>query len=365
MDLIQSKINYRTMQSLRILSICCSLFLFSSCKPSKKDDFNRTVLLSNAYSSIITPKFQNFHASAVALKASADAFLLNPNALLLDSLKQRFSSAYMAFQAVEVYTFTPSMDLWSALNSFPPDTTQINANVQSGSYNLAAVNNIRAKGLPAIDYLLFSQNSAATIAAFSVTNRKQYLDDLVIEINDKSAAAFNGWSNFEADFTTANGTDIGSSVGMLVNDLSFELERNRRERVGNALGYIGVVSGGVLLPSAVEGFYSESSKELLIENLQQMKLLYTGGSGIGFDDYLSEIGADYNGTPLSTEIFNQFERTILAAQNVPVKFSDAVSSHNAEMQTLFLDLKKLVVLIKVDMSSQLGVVINYSDNDGD
>nr|MBP7390367.1 hypothetical protein [Chitinophagales bacterium] len=79
----------------------------------------------------------------------------------------------------------------------------------------------------------------------------------------------------------------------------------------------------------------------------------------------SEIGADYNGTPLSTEIFNQFERTILAAQNVPVKFSDAVSSHNAEMQTLFLELKKLVVLIKVDMSSQLGVVINYSDNDGD
>ncbi len=152
---------------------------------------------------------------------------------------------------------------------------------------------------------------------------------------------------------------------MLVNDLSFELERNRRERVGNALGYIGVVSGGVLLPSAVEGFYSESSKELLIENLQQMKLLYTGGSGIGFDDYLSEIGADYNGTPLSTEIFNQFERTILAAQNVPVKFSDAVSSHNDEMQTLFLELKKLVVLIKVDMSSQLGVVINYSDNDGD
>jgi hypothetical protein len=91
---------------------------------------------------------------------------------------------------------------------------------------------------------------------------------LVTEISDKAAVAFNGWSNFEADFTTANGTDIGSSVGMLVNDLSFELERNRRERVGNALGYIGVVSGGVLLPSAVEGFYSESSKVLLIENLQ-------------------------------------------------------------------------------------------------
>jgi predicted lipoprotein len=311
------------------------------------------------------PKFQNFQTAAVALKASADAFMLSPDAAKLDSLKEDYYNAYRAFQAVEVYTFTPSMDLITALNSFPPDTVQINANIQSGTYNLSAVNNIRAKGFPAIDFLLFGKNESETVSAFAQANRQQYLSDIVQEIFSKASSASSGWGSFESDFVNASGTDVGSSVGMLVNDLSFDMERNRRERVGNALGYIGTVSGGTLVPDAVEAYYSGYSKELLIENLQQLKLLYEGGSGQGFDDYLSRLGADYYGTPLATEISNQFDKAIQAAQNVPVTFSVAVTANNAEMQALFLELKKLTVMIKVDMSSQLGVVINYSDNDGD
>lgn len=353
------------MYMLRVVVACCCIVLLDSCKPGSKDDFDRKALLSNLHNNIITPRFENFHASADALKASADAFVLSPDVAKLDSLREAYYAAYKAFQAVEVYTFTPSMDLITVLNSFPPDTTQINANIQSGSYNLSAVNNIRAKGFPAVDFLLFGKNQAETVNAFAPANRKQYLTDVVQEISDKAASSANGWNNFEADFVNASGTDVGSSVGMLVNDLSFDMERNRRERVGNALGYIGVVAGGTLLPDAVEAYYSSYSKELLIENLQQLKFLYEGGSGQGFDDYLSRLGADYYGAPLATEISNQFDKTIQAAQSVPVAFSVAVTTNNAEMQTLFLELKKLTVMIKVDMSSQLGVVINYSDNDGD
>lgn len=353
------------MRTINLAAVVCCIAMLSACKPGKKNDFNRTALLTNVYDNVIALNFQTFFASADAFKASADSFLLHPDAANLDSLKSNFSAAYLAFQAVEVYTFTPSMDFITALNSFPPDTTQINNNIQSGSYDLSTVNNIRAKGFPAVDFLLYGKSSAETVAAFASLNRKNYLNDVVQEIRNRAGTAVTGWNNFETDFVNASGTDVGSSVGMLVNDLSFTGERNRRERVGNALGYVGMVSGGTLVPDALEAFYSEQSKTLLIENLQQLKTLYTGGAGIGFDDYLQQVGADYNGTPLSTEISSQFDKTILAAQNVPVKFSDAVSTHNTEMQALFLELKKLVVLLKVDMSSNLGVVINYSDNDGD
>jgi hypothetical protein len=269
-----------------------------------------------------------------------------------------------------MYDFPVSQDMRNGLNSFPADTLQILNNITSGSYDLNTVNNLRAKGFPALDYLLFGKTPQQVVDLFTTDadapKRKQYLNDVLLQIQTKSAAAYNEWNNtYISTFIAASGTDVGSSVGMLVNDLSFESERNRRDRVGNALGYIGVIAGGVLLPASVEAYYSGYSKELLIENLQQLKKLYQGGSSSGFDDYLEYLKADYNGTPLSIEISNQFDKTILAAQNVPVVFSTAVSTNNAEMQTLFLELKRLTVLLKVDMSSQLGVVINYSDNDGD
>lgn len=353
------------MPTLKTLFVCCCVVLVCGCKEKKKDNFDRTALLNNLYSNVIYPDYQNFYTSAAALKASADAFLLNTDLAHLDSMKAAYLATYKKFQAVEAYSFAAAPDLYSAINSFPPDTTQINANISAGSYDLTTVNNIRAKGFPAIDFLLFSKSNSETVNAFASPNRKNYLNDVVQEIRNKAGAAQAGWNNFQSGFVSASGTDIGSSVGMLVNDLSFESERNRKERVGNALGYIGIISGGTLIPDAVEAYYSVYSKELLIENLQRLKILYEGGAGLGFDDYLNELGADYNGTPLATEISNQFDKVILAAQNVPVAYSTAVTTNNAEMQTLFLELKKLTVLLKVDMSSQLGVVINYSDNDGD
>lgn len=36
-----------------------------------------------------------------------------------------------------------------------------------------------------------------------------------------------------------------------------------------------------------------------------------------------------------------------------------------KVNDLFLKMKQLIVLIKVDMMSQLGLIITYTDNDGD
>lgn len=353
------------MKQIQIIAVCCGIILLSACDKKKSDDFDRTALLTNLYSNVIVPNYITFQTSADALKVSADTFLANPNTATLNALKTAYTQTYIHFQSVEFLSFTQVSDLRNDLNSFPPDTAQINNNIATGTYNLSSVNNIRAKGFPAIDYLLFSQDAASSVSSFSNASRKTYLNDIVTEIHDKAKAANDEWNSIQNTFVSASGTDAGSSVGMLVNDLSFAVERNRRERTGNALGYVGVIQGGVLKPEAVEAYYSGQSKALLIENLQQLKTVFEGGSGIGFDDYLNNLGADYNGTPLATEISVQFDKTIAAAEAIPVKLSEAVSSNNAAVEALFLEQKKLVVLIKVDMSSNLGVIINYSDNDGD
>lgn len=354
------------MKHLWVLPLVGLLVFVQSCVEKKKDDFNRTAMLTNLAENVVIPQYQQVDAAVSALQNAALAFNANPDAQKLDSLKAAFNAAYKSYMGVEAYDFSASQDMRSLLNNFPPDTNQINNNAAIGGYDLNTANNLRAKGFPALDYLLYGRGSAEVVSNFSSVTYKQYLADIVSEIKTKTSAAASEWSgNYKNTFINASGTDIGSSTGQLVNDVSFSAERCRRERVGNSLGYVGLVSGGNIAPLQLEAFYSNQSKELLIEQLQQLKKLYEGNGGIGLDDYLEQIGADYNGTPLHTEISNQFNKAIQAANTVPVAYTAALSSHKPEMEALFLELKKLVVLLKVDMSSNLGVIITYSDNDGD
>ncbi|MFN8323520.1 MAG: imelysin family protein [Chitinophagales bacterium] len=357
------------MHKYNCLALIAFFILISSCKPGNGGDkFDRSGMLTNVGNSVIIPAHEQFEVAINLFKQQKDSFVANPTTASLDSLLGSFLSAYVAFMKVETYSFSPSGELRN-LNVFATDTTQINANIVSGVYDLNAANNITAKGFPAIDYLLFSRNSTETVSLFTTdanaSKRIQYLDNLTSEVETVAVSSANAWSNYLPQFITASGTDVGSSVGMLVNDISFQVERCRRDRVGNSLGYIGFVSSGNTDPHLLEGCYVNYSKELLLANLRELKNLYEGGAGSGFDDYLVYLNADYNGQPLAPAISAQFDLVILKAQNVPVDFLTALNTHKPEMESLFLELKKLTVMLKVDMSSQLGVIINYSDNDGD
>lgn len=345
--------------------LLCSM---AACKgKAEGDKFNRAAMLANVGNNVIAPAHQTFAGATANLKQQATSFVNNPDATHLQALKAAYIEAYEALQAVETYSFDPSADLRTGLNSFPADTNQINNNASSapGSYNLNTANNVRAKGFPALDYLLYGTDEATTLNLFASANRQSYLTAIISDIDAKASTANNAWGSYMQQFTQADGIDIGSSVGMLVNDVAFSAERCRRERVGNSLGYVGFISSGSIYPYSLEAYYSTQSKALLVVNLQQLKALYEGGAGEGFDDYLASIDAQYDGQPLSTAISTQFDVAIAKANAVPVDFGTALSSNKPAMEELFLELKKLTVMLKVDMSSQLGVVINYSDNDGD
>ena len=45
-------------------------------------------------------------------------------------------------------------------------------------------------------------------------------------------------------------------------------------------------------PNALESRYAKISKEAILANLQAFRLLFTGGEGLGFDDWLDTVGAE-------------------------------------------------------------------------
>jgi predicted lipoprotein len=258
------------------------------------------------------------------------------------------------------------------VNTFPCDPAKINANISSGTYNLDAIGNLDAKGLPGMDYLLFGAgtDNAAILALYTTdaqaANRKAYLSDLSAAVKSVAGSVLHSWipggGNYINTFVTATGTDVGSSLGQLINQVDFDIDLLKNYRLGVPLGK---QSMGVLYPTKVEAYYSGISSELAVLQLQSLQNIYLGASGLGLDDYLAEINAQYNGGSLDAAIQAQFLSAITHMQAVPDPFSAEVAANSPAANSAYTEVQKLLVLMKTDMPSSLGVLITYEDTDGD
>lgn len=356
-------------KSCRQVSIAFGLLALLSLNAcnNNKNDFDRKPFLENMGNNVIIPAYKQAHEKAQILKTAIADFTTAPDAAKLQTAKNAFKETYLAWQHIEFFDFGKAVGLALSINNFPTDTAKISTNIATGTYNLNQAGNVSAKGFPALDFLLFSKDETSTINDVNNTQyAKQYWNDVANDISTNIASVYDDWNTaYLNTFVSATGLDMGSSTSILCNAWAEYTERTRRERVGNALGYIGLVGSGNINPKFLEGFYSDFSKELLVANLEAGKDIFTGKGGASFKDFPQLADAEFQGTPLSDEIGNQYDKCIAATLAISSDFKTALVSENVKMEALFLELKKLTVLVKVDLSSVVGVTINYVDNDGD
>ncbi len=359
--------------------VLAMVFLAVSCKKKKETDpaadYDSKEMLGNIGSTIFVPRYNDVKLKSTALQTAAASFTAAPDLSTLLEVQNKYKEARLSWEGIEIAEFGPASDkiLRSSVNYFPSDTVKIKNNIVSGSYDLEAATNYTAKGFSAVEYLLFgvaATNADILLMYTSETNaanRKNYLTNLIGNMVPKIAYAADTWNTtYLSTFSNSTGTDQGSSMSLMVNSMSMGLEMVRRERIGNPLGYVGLTNSGTVYPKLQEAYYSNTSKELAIEYLIKSKELFNGGSGNGLDDYLNFINAKYdNGNLLSNEINSQFDLAIAAVQALTPDYTTILATDKPKAEAAFLELKKLTVLIKLDMASQLGVVINYTDNDGD
>jgi predicted lipoprotein len=345
----------------------------------KKDGFDRKALLSNVGNNIIMPNYSAFNTAAAQLHAAAGQFTASPDASSLGTLQNQLKEAYRAYQSVALFELGPAEQelLRANLNTFPTDVNQINANIGAGTYDLGTASNLDAKGFPALDYLLFGLGTDAPALVGQYTTdanaakRKKYLTDLTMEIKTKAEKVNTAWSvtggNYLNTFVNADGTDAGSSLGLLVNQLNWEYELLKNAKLGIPLGKKTL---GTPLPESVEAYYSGMSSELARLGLQNIENVYfgihrSGNNGIGLDDYLVSLNARRGETTLAEAIADQLRvvKNKLAALNDPL--AGAIRTNPAPVNEAYAEIQKGVVLLKSDLPSQLGVLITYQDNDGD
>ncbi len=361
--------------------LCMGLTLFSCTKENKDDvitpNFDKRAMLENIGDQIIITSYTDLKLKSEEFDKALTLFNNKSDSSNLNLLQNSFKNFYKSWQACAAFEFGPAEteSLRANINTFPTDTNQINSNISAGAYNLESASNMDAKGFPAIDYLLFGSDFSKTLLNFSAennfTNRKSYLASLSTEIKNRTNKVQTGWlssgSNYINTFKNNTGSDVGGSIGMLVNQLNYDFELLKNSKIGVPLGKRTL---GNALPDKVESFYSQQSLLLALENLKALENIYLGRNaqnidGLGLDDYLDQIDAKYGNASLNQTIKDKFNsvKTKLAA--VPHPLSQAVILNATTVDQAYAELQQLVVLLKVDMPSALGVLITYQDNDGD
>jgi predicted lipoprotein len=358
--------------------VASAFVLIQSCsksgdsKPTTgNSSFDRKGMLTNISTSIIIPGYTAYQAATAGLDAAVTTFNATPNAANLTAIQTAFQATYKQWQAVSVFEFGPAaqLELRVNTNTYPADITQINSNITSKTYNPGLLANLAAKGLPAMDYLLFGTgaNNTAILTQFTTGGNaaysKTYLAALSAELKANATTVLTAWnSTYKTTFINADGTDVGSSVGQLTNQLVYDYETLKNYEIGIPAA---VQSMGTTYPQTVQAYYSKISVQLVLLHLQAIQNIYLGASGLGFDDYLVNVNAKYNNGSLNDAIVAQFASATAKLQVLTDPLSANIQSNNTAVVAAYTELQKLTVLLKTDMTSSLGILITYGDNDGD
>lgn len=337
---------------------------------TQKVDFDRKAMLENWYDNILIPAFTDFNTEVDLLKTRVDNFAQNPNETSLNHVKANFVEAYKSFQKIKAFDAGPSENiaLRSSVNTYPPDTNQISNNILAGNANLGSAENIDAKGFPALDYMLYGLSATLWTApegALSIS----YLQLITNEIDALAQQNLDDWKATRNNFVNASGTDVGSSLGQLVNAINKDYELIKNAKIGFPAGKKTL---GKTFPKASEAYYSQTlSMELAAINCEAIHNFYKGISyngsqdGLSLEGYLLELGTKSLGEPLDQLIDTRLREAIDAIRNIPTPFSDAVDNHKPAVDSAYTLVQQNVVLLKTDLPSALGVLITYQDNDGD
>lgn len=361
------------MQLPRVIFFTLLSLLFLSSCDKDNDDTDEMVETSETMrhygEEIITHAYVEWQASADVMNDAAITFSAEPSQTNLEQLREELKEAWIDWQYCSPFEFGPAFELSlrSNTNTFPADAEVIQNRIEAGQLPQAP----DERGFPAVDFLINGSADADAeilnlyLSDAHAENRSNYLLEITQAISDNATSVRNAWqSGYVEEFAQNTGTQAGSALSLLVNELNKDYETIKRERMALPLGLLTL---GMPLPERCEAYYGGYSAELAYEHMLATMNTYKGGDGRGLDDLLNEAGADHepSGQSLDDAIQNQMENGRACLENMPDPLSETIEQQPETVESCYDELQALVVLLKVDMPSALGVSITFTDNDGD
>ena len=339
--------------------------------------FDRQEMVSHLTTQYIIPAYDDYFVKTKILKNTVHSFTQNPTTDGLMACRISWQNVALSWQNVAFLEFGPAenIGLRSQTNIYPIDTAQINNNINIGQYNLALPANYTAKGIQALDYLLHLPNKThQDIVAYyiSSTNATDYLTEVASDLYTNASSVNTEWESYSSSFINNTSDNAqGSATSNMVNALSAHFETFvRKGKVGIPVGIFNGFSQ-MPMPKHSEALYSNFSNPLLLAQMLALQNFINGytylksENGLGFDDYMDYVAAKKESENLSTAINSQINSIVQGIEALTTTMSIAVTTESDKTKTLYVDMQKLVPLLKVDLTSALGVLVTYQDNDGD
>ncbi len=329
--------------------------------PVSNDSF-KTGMLTHYADQLIIPAYANLATRLSALDTQINAFLDQPSAGTLNAVRPAFKDAYLSYEGTSAAYFGPAGTLLlnNYLNTFPVAPGKIEQAVATGTYNFELpVVNDSIQGFPALDYLLFESGALGKFTGPQATARKKYIREVMSRMKTLVATTLTQWKGtYRTTFINSLRTDVGSSIGFLVNQFAFEVDLMKGPRIGWPFGKL---SNGIVFADKSEGYYSGLTHDLAVANLLSLKNYFAGEQGNGIADYLVLLKKE----AIAKQVLAQFDVAIGALRAIPQPMAASFSQNPAQVEEAYRQVQKLLTLLKTDVASATSVQITYQDNDGD
>jgi uncharacterized protein len=356
----------RTVRYSIIAAAVPVILLLTQCKDKETapEEFKKEGIMTNLADNYIIPGYADLQLKTNTLSDSWEVFAATPSQANLDAVRNDWKAAAISFQKVKPFEVGPAMTIGlnAALGTFPADTAQIEANVISGSYNLATVDNVDAIGFESLDFLFYGIDALNKLTLSA--QRREYVSDVIAKMQTEVNTVVSQWAGgYRATFVAGTGTASTSAFSVLLNAFCKVYELAKAAKLGIP---IGTQSLGIQQPLYLEVRRSGFGKTLLETNINALHDIFlgrslTGVNGQGYDDYL--VALEKSG--LSTTIDTRFTYMDGHPSTWNGSIEDMMGASPTTLTDFYNYMQASVVYMKTDMASAFGVLITYQDGDGD
>lgn len=366
--------DYRKLRNTSLLAVILPLLVWvAGCGPGKKElsVTDRKTMVTNLTKEVIVPAFETFLKATDSLAAAGMQFGTAPGKANLESMRAHWLLAAQSWKKAATFSFGPVDDEFLGggidyTGVHYPNIEKIIASSDPIDSAFVESRGSSLKGLKAIEYLLFNRGDTALSDLSSSPRRMAYLAALTQNLNVQAKKVVDAWTkgspSYAEKFSNADGKDLKSALNILVNQCISRINMIKDERLAVPLG---MRNEGNPRPDLVEGRLSGSSVLLLRSELEGLRSIFNSGGKDYLNSLLDQLDAQYNGKPLSEAIAAHFETADRQAAGIPADLEKAITQNTDPVRQLYDSLKKLQILLEVDVVNQLGVIMTFSDNDGD
>ncbi len=344
---------------MKILSFLSFAFiiilLFSSCKKENVTPIeDHKDILFDLSHNIILKTYENLYNETEQLRIAADKLKVNQNQENLELARQAWRNARDPWEQSEGFLFGPvdQKGIDPSIDSWPVNQTDLDAVLKSpNTLTKEYIDGLDGtlKGFHTIEYLLFGENSSKSITEF--TQRQfEYLSACTESLHGATESLYFSWDEAHQNFINyvINAGQTGNTI--------YPSQKSALEELVNGMVVIAdeVANGKINEPysqlniNLEESRFSRNSKKDFADNIRSIKNIYTG-SYLGVDgNGISEI-IKSKSTTLDLRAITEINEAILAIENIPGTFTEAIFNSKPEIENAQLKVRKLQQTLEAEI----------------